>query len=106
MDANDLPSVTTDELYVTEVEESFTLLNNIANGTSGRPKHFPKLSTGGSIALYLMDGREFDDGPKKTSRIGSNRFVMGQSRALKVSKINQTKKLISNLNDGSIQLKN
>ena len=82
----------TDALYVTEVEVSFTLLNNTVNGMSGRPKHFPKLSTGGSIGLYLMDGRESDDGPKKTSKIGLNRFVMGQSRALTVSKINQRKK--------------
>ena len=88
MDANDLPSVATDALYVTEVEVSFTLLNNTVNGMSGRPKHFPKLSTGGSIGLYVMDGRESDDGPKKTSKIGSNRFVMGQSRALTVSEIN------------------
>ena len=84
----------TDALYVTEVEVSFTLLNNIVNGTSGRPKHFPKLSNGGSIGLYVMDGRESDDGPKKTSKIGLNRFVRGQIRALTVSKINQTKESI------------
>ena len=44
----------TDALYVTEVEVSFTLLNNTVNGMSGRPKHFPKLSTGGSIGLYVI----------------------------------------------------
>ena len=84
----------TDALYVTEVEESFTLLNNTVNGTSGRPKHFPKLSAGGSIGLYVMDGREIDDGPNTTSKIGLNRFVRGQIRALTVSKINQTKESI------------
>ena len=71
-----------------ETDALYALLNNTVNGTSGRPKHFPKLSTGGRIGLYLMDGRESDDGPKKTSKIGLNRFVMGQSKALTVSEIN------------------
>ena len=71
-----------------ETDALYALLNNTVNGTSGRPTHFPKLSTGGSIGLYVMDGRESDDGPKKTSMIGLNRFVMGQSRALTVSEIN------------------